>query len=585
MPTAADSEPALKGAQLIRAAFQEYNRRFAEVSRRARSRFECRDWAGTRSDLAERMDLYEVAISTMVTQLKLELGSQLESRDLWHRIRHNYAELVENCTDAEFYKTFFSSVTRRVFSTLGVDPYVEFVALEIEPARQVTTPVARRVYQRSFSLASLFETILGDCGFDVPYRDLAASAGFIAQRIESFEAERNDGTWISNIEFLQTIFYQTNRAYLVGRMTGRGEPEPLVIALTHLPDGLDVDTVLIRTEQLRILFGFTRSYFLADLEAVGPTVLYLHELMPGKRTEELYTVLGRARQGKTERYRSFFHHLAHSTDLFQPTDGDRGMVMAVFTLPSYDLVFKVIRDHFAYPKESDRAEVMAKYRLVFKHDRAGRIVDAQEFRRLEFPRRRFSPAVLDELLESCAQTCSLADDMVLIDHLYIERRLRPLNLYLREASTEAARKAIVDYGQALRDLAVTNIFPGDLLLKNFGVTPLGRVIFYDYDELCLVTDCRFREMPRAADYDDEMRPADWFYVGPHDVFPEQFREFFGLTPELMEAFLTFHAEILTPQYWQRLQMRHTSGDVIEVIPYWALNRGRWTGAQATIPVR
>jgi isocitrate dehydrogenase kinase/phosphatase len=555
----------------LKLGFQRYNEQFGEISRRARVRFENKDWAGTRTDLAERIDLYNSIVRELTDQLESVLGTEFRSRELWHRIRDAYAGLLENCVDAEFYKTFFSSITRRVFSTIGVDAYVEFIALDITPARDIAMRVSRRTYKRSGSLTGLIAEILRDYAFRVPYRDLDSSAAFVSHRIAEFESGRHSPQWIRAIELLETVFYQTNRAYLVGRMMGEDGSEPIVIALMNGPGGIDVDAVLIRTEQLRVLFGFTRSYFLADLSAVGPTVLYLQELMPEKRIEELYTVLGRARQGKTERYRSFFHHLAESGDQFQLADG----VMAVFTLPSYDLVFKVIRDHFAYPKECDRAEVMAKYQLVFKHDRAGRIVDAQEFRRLEFPRHRFAPEALDDLLNTCAQTCSLVDDMVLIDHLYVERRLRPLNLYLREAPPEAARKAIVDYGQAIRDLAVTNIFPGDLLLKNFGVTRLGRVIFYDYDELCFVTDCHFREMPRASDFDDEMRPSDWFYVGPHDVFPEQFREFFGLSPELMSAFLEHHAELLTPQYWRELQKRHSAGQVIEVIPYWALNRGRW----------
>jgi hypothetical protein len=73
-------------------------------------------------------------------------------------------------------------------------------------------------------------------------------------------------------------------------------------------------------------------------------------------------------------------------------------------------------------------------------------------------------------------------------------------LFLREADPAAAESAIIDYGNALRDLAASNVFPGDLLLKNFGVTSHGRVIFYDYDELCLVSDCVFRDLPagRAA---------------------------------------------------------------------------------------
>src|SRR6185503_2509662 len=112
--------------------------------------------------------------------------------------------------------------------------------------------------------------------------------------------------------------------------------------------------------------------------------------------------------------------------------------------------------------------------------------------------------------------------------LYTERRMTPLNLYLREVDSRHAQDAIVDYGEAIKDLARTNIFPGDMLLKNFGVTRHRRVIFYDYDELCLLTTCHFRDLPAARDDLEETGAEPWYYVGPHDIFPEEFLTFLGL---------------------------------------------------------
>jgi isocitrate dehydrogenase kinase/phosphatase len=276
----------------------------------------------------------------------------------------------------------------------------------------------------------------------------------------------------------------------------------------------------------------------------------------------LYTVLGRAKQGKTERYRHFFRHLAARPDeQFVHADGERGMVMAVFTLPSYPLVFKLIRDKFAFPKESVRLDVMQKYTMVFRHDRAGRLVDAQEFRFLRFRHRHFAPALLHELLTSCSESVQLDGDDLVIGHCYVERRIRPLNLYLREAEPAAARQAIVDYGQAIRDLAASNIFPGDLLLKNFGITGHGRAIFYDYDELCLITECRFRELP------EDDGNSESFYVGPLDVFPEQFPRFLGMDDGLRRALLETHAEIFDVRWWQRLQAAIRANRFVDVPPY------------------
>jgi isocitrate dehydrogenase kinase/phosphatase len=273
-------------------------------------------------------------------------------------------------------------------------------------------------------------------------------------------------------------------------------------------------------------------------------------------------VLGRAKQGKTERYRHFFRHLgAHRDEQFVHADGERGMVMAVFTLPSYPLVFKLIRDKFAFPKESVRAEVMQKYTLVFRHDRCGRLVDAQEFRFLRFPKHQFAPALLDELLTSCSETVSIDGDDLIVTHCYVERRIRPLNLYVREAEPDAAIRAVVDYGQAIRDLASSNLFPGDLLFKNFGVTSTGRAIFYDYDELCLVSDCRFRELPEDDDRGES------FYVGPFDVFPEQFPRFLGMDPAQRAALLEAHGEIFSVRWWRELQERLARGVVADLPPY------------------
>ena len=322
--------------------------------------------------------------------------------------------------------------------------------------------------------------------------------------------------------------------------------------------------VITEAEHVAQVFGFTRAYFHVDLETVGDAVVFLRTLLPRKPLDEIYTVLGRAKQGKTERYRHFFRHLAaHPHERFVHADGERGMVMLVFTLPGYPLVFKVIRDRFAYPKNIARQDVLDKYQLVFKHDRVGRLVDAQQFRHLGFPQDQFAPALRDELLQECADTCSLQDGQLVVSHCYIERRLRPLNLYLREMDDESAKRAVLDYGQSIKDLARSNIFPGDLLLKNFGVTRHGRAIFYDYDELCLVTECNFRELPAPRDEDEEMHHGAWYYVADSDIFPEQFTEFLGLPRKLREALIARHGEIFTVSWWHEMQHKLNAGHFFE----------------------
>ena len=206
---------------------------------------------------------------------------------------------------------------------------------------------------------------------------------------------------------------------------------------------------------------------------------------------------------------------------------------------------------------------MERYDLVFRHDRVGRLVDAQQFEYLRFERERFT----EKLLEYAPNVVSVEDGCVVLKHLYTERRLTPLNLYIKEAPKSAAANAVIDYGQAIKDLAAANVFPGDVLLKNFGVTRHGRVVFYDYDELCLVTDCKFRTMPQACDFDDELAAEPWFYVGPMDIFPVEFRTFLGLTEPLRSIFIQSHGDLFGVEFWRELQARHTAGEVVGTYPY------------------
>jgi len=563
----------------LRDGFADYNARFRAITQRAQRHFEQRAFGAAHADTVARLELYEVCIAAAQRRLEQLLGTRRTDRALWHRIREHFARAIADLLDQELNKTYFNTLTRRFFRTRGVAADIEFVALGIEPTDHITHPVARHSYAVFEDLTRTCRRLLDDFKFDVPYAHADICAAGIAQalreRLASWAPDAQTPVQISAIELLETVFYRERRAYLVGRVFGVERVSPLVIALVNDADGdgsygIRADAVLTEREHVALVFGYARSYFQADLPTVGDAVVFLHTLLPRKPVDEFYTVLGRAKQGKTERYRHFFRHLAAQHDeRFVHAEGERGMVMAVFTLPSYPLVFKVIRDRFAYPKESVRAEVMDKYALVFNHDRAGRLVDAQEFRWLRFPLRQFAPALLEELLGSCAETATLDGDHVVLAHCYVERRLRPLNLFLREAPPEAALHAVLDYGQAIKDLAGSNVFPGDLVLKNFGVGRHGRVTFYDYDELCLVSECRFRELP---DDGDGGVAADSFYVGPHDVFPEQFPRFLGLSEPLRSALLAAHGEIFTMRWWHDLQQQLGDGHRVDLPPYPAHTR-------------
>ena len=566
-PGEADLALAQRCAGAIVDAFAYYNQEFRAISRRAPERFENRDWSGTQQDVVERLELYTECVRRAEDAVGRLLGGRVHDVATWRLIKESFSGQIQDLADPEFLKTYFSSITRRIFDTVGVDPDIEFFALDVDPLRGMTSERVTVTYTNRGSLELLVEQLLSDFKFRTPWRDFEGSVEHVVADIRLHLQRSGERRPLREIELIRPVFYQMTRAYIVGRLKGDGWVLPLAIAFRNGDRGVLVDAVMLREGDVSILFSFTRSYFHVDLERVGEAVVFLKSIVPKKPVSELFTVLGRAKQGKTERYREIFRHLDETDDRFVMAPGEKGLVMACFTLGSFDVVFKVIRDHFPAVKNVVREEVMAKYDLVFRHDRAGRLVDAQEFKRVRFPRDRFDQDVLDELLGQCAKTVHEEDGDIIVDHVYIERKMTPLNLYLRSAPREQAELAVIEYGQAIRDLAYTNIFAGDLLLKNFGVTRHGRVIFYDYDELCAVTDCRFRDMPQASSYEDEMRAESWFYVGDNDVFPETFINFLGFDEHLKQVFLDKHGEILEADWWRQLQERLGDGDVVEVLPY------------------
>jgi isocitrate dehydrogenase kinase/phosphatase len=566
-PASGDGPAPRECARQIVDAFARYNAEFRAITRRAPMRFDARDWKGSQRDAVERIGLYDRFVNQTIAELREALGAAAQDRDLWRQIRHEFAAQITDLPDPEFIKTFFSSISRRLFGTVGVAPDIEFVATDLDPLADIHSAVGSNTYLNHGSLSLLFEDLLGDVRFRSPWRDLDKSIAHVAGEVQAHLHARGERRPVEKVEVIRPVFYQISRAYVVGRLVGREFMVPLVIALKNSDGGVLVDAVMLAEDDVSIVFSFTRSYYHADLERVAEAVVFLKSIMPRKPVSELFTVLGRARQGKTERYRELMRNLEHTRDQFVHAPGERGLVMVCFTLPSFDVVFKVIRDRFPYPKTVLREEVMAKYRMVFVHDRAGRLVDAQEFRRLRFPRERFAPELLQELRREAAGTVHEDGTDLVFDHMYIERRMTPLNLYLRSAPAANAERAVLDYGQCIRDLAYTNIFPGDLLLKNFGVTRHGRVIFYDYDELCRVTDCNFRDVPVATNTEDEMRAEAWFYVGESDVFPETFINFLSFSDEQRAALLRMHGEILTAAFWRGVQQRLGEGEVLEVLPY------------------
>lgn len=496
-------------------------------------------------------------MAAALSALPDQLGPRLREKASWRAIRDAYTAFVSGRPEQELAETFFNSVTRRLFHTVGIDPEMEFVRLAEPPPRGHAA--ITEVVRATGSAEQLVDELLGRHPFAVGYLDRARDARLAAPLIAGLRPEA--------VELARPAFYRNKAAYLVGRLLRGEEATPVVFALLNPEGRVRLDAVLLGENACSVVFSFTRSYFFVDVQRPRELVAFLRALMPWKPLGELYNAIGRNKHGKTEQFRELIRRIEGSEERFDVAPGARGMVMSVFTHPAYDVVFKVIKDSFDYPKTTTRAEVMDSYQLVFRHDRAGRLVEAAEFEHLSFDAARFTPRLLETLLRDAKETVSLRGSSVVFRHLYTERRLKPLDLYLREAEPAAARRATLDFGQALKDLAASNIFPGDLLLKNFGVTRLGRVVFYDYDEVCLLTDCNFRELPAARSDDEETAGEAWYYVAERDIFPEELLRFLGLLPPLKEAFVAAHGDLLGVGFWTRMQQEHRSGHVLDIFPY------------------
>lgn len=574
------NRPADSGSELIAAAYAAWRDEFTAITARASRRFSERDWAGSLADQAARLTLYRSVLDTCVAGLRDLLGERLRDRSVWAAMKGAFERAVEGAAEPDLAETFFNSATRRIFSTVGVDPAIEFVSTAVpDPDEAAAGAVVDRFDAKGARTRDVLLWVLEAhplrCGWQDPKGDSAAAAGIVDRA--TVAAWGTPG--FDEAEVIRPVFFRSKGAYVVGRLRKGERLLPLVLAIRNPAGKAIVDAALLDEDEVSVVFSFTRSYFKVDAPRAEGIVGFLRSIMPRKPLAELYSSLGHEKHGKTELYRDVLRHLARTDEKFVLAAGVKGMVMIVFTLPGLDVVFKVIRDSFAPPKTTTRERVLSMYRLVHRHGRAGRLVDALEFEHLKFDRDRFEPACLAELLEGASDTVRAASGSLSIRHLFTERRLVPLDLHLQSASAEERRRAAIDYGRCLKELAATNVFPGDLLLKNFGVTRHGRVVFYDYDEIQPLLDVRFREIPSRGgmagggdggyeeDEDDGGGGEPSFFVGENDVFPEEFFTFLGLRGPASDAFLAEHRDLLTPAFWTGMQRRVAAGEIVDIYPY------------------
>ncbi|MFJ3484158.1 bifunctional isocitrate dehydrogenase kinase/phosphatase [Pseudomonas sp. NPDC090202] len=563
------SWPAAPIARLVLDGFDDYRACFKQIADGARQRFEQAQWQQAQSASTARIALYEEKVGAATRRLREGFEADiLLDPGRWPAVKGAYIALIDPRLDDELAETWFNSIFCSLFSHDLISDTCMFIHTTRPARREGQRAAQTRLYRPHGDLPAMLAQVFGDYRFEVAYADLPGDLQRMEKRLRDSLPDWVCKDSALTVELFSSVLYRNKGAYLVGRIHTLDEQWPLVIALVHREgQGVGIDALITDEAEVSIIFSFTRSYFMVDVPVPAEFVDFLKSILPGKHIAELYTSIGFYKHGKSEFYRALIGHLAERDDLFVMAPGVRGMVMSVFTLPGFNTVFKVIKDRFSPSKNVDRATVIEKYRLVKNVDRVGRMADTQEFADFRFPVARFDRQCLDELLEVAPSTVVLEGDTVLIRHCWTERRMIPLNLYLENASEAQVLEALEDYGLAIKQLAAANIFPGDMLLKNFGVTRHGRVVFYDYDEICWLTEVNFRRIPEPRTPEDEMASEPWYSIGPQDVFPEEFAPFLFADMGQRRLFSRLHGELYEADYWKGLQEAIRAGKVIDVFPY------------------
>jgi len=595
-PSRLDSTLAYDIAKAMMDGFNRHYRLFRTESARAKHRFETADWHGQQRAQRERIEFYDLRVRECSMRLEREFKAGEQPMEIWHQVKLHYIGLLVDHHQPELAETFFNSITTKILHRsyfqndfIFVRPAVSTEYIENDEPE--SRPTYRAYYPSADNMHEVLLRMVRDFDLHREFQDLPRDIDFVMQAIRPLLGQSKLHANFQ-IQVLSSLFYRNKGAYIVGKLINGFVEVPFGLPILYVKGDsqLVIDALLHGEDAMHMLFSFARAYFMVDMEIPSAYVQFLRSMMPRKPRNEIYNALGLAKQGKTLFYRDFLYHLRHSTDQFRIAPGIKGMVMLVFDLPSFPYVFKVIKDFYPPPKETSREQIKGKYLLVKQHDRVGRMADTLEYSEVAFPRSRFTDELIAEIEKFAPSQLEISDRdgdgqmEVIVKHVYIERRMIPLNIYLQEAfdaggadltdtspaalrAREQIERGVIEYGNALKDLVAANIFPGDMLWKNFGITRHGKVVFYDYDEIEYITDCNFRRVPAPRNEEDEMSGEVWYTVGPKDVFPETFGPFLLGNPVVRDVFMKHHADLLDVAFWQGHKERILAGHMFDVFPY------------------
>lgn len=552
---------------IIFEGFLAYMNAFEKLTKLVPENFSKRNWDQLQAIQRKRLRLYKDKLGITIDHCKTLLGAEAGNRELWKKIKLSFSGYIDEKSDQELAESYYNAVIRKTFPGLAVDEELMFVyqaykSCHIEPSESLF-----HNYPPHMGLRNIFDQILSDFDFGAPFYDKEGDIEFLVNGVKEIILSRYSTTKETTTQVLKSVFYRNKAAYLIGRTYIGDKWMPFIIPFVHNKKGVFADTLIFDPNIMSGIFSYTRSYFMADIKIPAQVVSFLNSVIKHKRPYELYNAIGFNKHGKTEFYRDFLAHLAKTSDQFVVAPGIKGMVMTVFTLPSFNIVFKLIKDHFDPPKNMTRQQVREKYKLVSLHDRVGRMADTHEFEYFHLPLDRIHPVLMKELSNTVNSLIEIKGDYLVIKHLYIERRLHPLNLSLEDCTLEDAKQIVEDYGNAILQLAKANIFPGDMMTKNFGVTRQKRVIFYDYDEIEFLVDMDFRQKPKPSSYEEIYAAEPWYDIGPRDVFPEDFKRFMIGRQDVKQHFFEVHKSLFDPGHWNDIKKKIKNGELLHAFPY------------------